>query len=82
MKGVWRKSVLAAMGSAAAFSAIFLVESSASLVLFRADSAACLIVLDVDMWLWVFRTTSRAGDCRLVYIQLWNHGKGLAWEEL
>lgn len=49
MKGVWRKSVLAAIGSVVAFSAILRVESRASLACLRVVSAACFIELVVDM---------------------------------
>lgn len=49
MRGVWRKSFLAAMGSALAVSAIRFVVSIASEVLLRAASAACLIELVVDI---------------------------------
>lgn len=49
MRGVWRKSVLAAIGSVFAFSAILEVESRAAFVFERADSAACLRVLLVDI---------------------------------
>lgn len=49
MKGVWRKSFLAARGSDLADSAMRLVVSIASEVCLRAASAACLMVFEVDM---------------------------------
>lgn len=49
MKGVWRKSFFAAIGSALAVSASRFVASIASEVLFRVASAACLMEFEVDM---------------------------------
>jgi len=49
MKGVWRRSFFAAMGSAFAESARLLLASIAWEVLLRAASAACLIEFEVDM---------------------------------